>query len=62
MTRPLAVEVRVARDDAAPTDPVLDGPGQEIEEGKKVEHRDVGAAAAAAATTVWVCGLALGRD
>ena len=49
MTRPLAVEVCIARDDAAPTDLVLDGLGEEIIEGIDTKHgAAVGAAAAVA--------------
>ena len=47
MTRPLAVEVRIARDDAAPTDLVLDGLGEETIEGIDTKH---GAAVGVAAT------------
>ena len=39
MTRSLAVETRIARDDAGPTEPVLDGLGQAIKKGVESKHR-----------------------
>ena len=49
MTRSLSVEIRVARDNTWPADPVLDRPCQEIKKEVEPQHGMTTAAAAAAA-------------